>query len=826
MTIAQINTFVVGNCSNCANTIIDTLLIDSRKVVFAKNALFICLVTQYDDGHAYIKDAYQKGIRAFLVSKKIDAVEYVDANFIEVADTLNAVQQLVALHRQQFHYPVIGITGSNGKTIVKEWLFQLLDGHYQIVRSPKSYNSQIGVALSVWQMQTHHNLGIFEAGISQPNEMAALQNMIAPSIGIFTTISDQHSENFETIQQKIIEKLQLFKTCPVLIYHADNTVVHECIQQHAISVLSQTTLVSWGNDANNYLQITSIEKHVNNTTISAICQGENIHIQIPFTDEASIENSIHCWCTCLHLGVDANSITEKIQHIQPIAMRLELKKGINNCSIINDSYNNDIGALHIALDYLKQQTDHNKYTVILSDILQSNQADYTLYEEVADLLQEKNITCFVGIGSALCAAKELFQQNKKLQTHFYSSTELFLQDIETLNFKDECILLKGARIFHFEEISLVLEAKIHQTVLEVNMNALVENYQTYSNLLQPNVAIMAMVKAFSYGSGAYEIANKLQFLGVDYLAVAYADEGILLRESGITTPMMVMNADEDAFAAIIKYRLEPEIFSINILQKFIKACVDNDVVQYPIHLKIDTGMHRLGFTPQDVEVALPIILQNHQVCIKSVFTHLAGSDDASLDDYTNLQANIFDAVIATIEKEIHYSFFKHVCNTSGIVRHPPLHYNMVRLGIGLYGVDYSNSLGKKIKNISRLKTTIAQIKQLKTGESVGYSRKGILTRDSKIGTVCIGYADGISRALGNGKGEMVVNGVLCSIIGNVCMDMCMLDITDVPNVQEGNEVIVFGPELPITRVAEMAGTIAYEIMTDISTRVKRVYYEE
>jgi Alr-MurF fusion protein len=826
MTISSIQTILAASCTNVLDVNIDTIIIDSRKVVFAENAMFVCIITGNDDGHFYIPQAYAKGIRCFLISQSIDESLYPSASFITVSNTLVALQKLVKSHRSKFTFPVIGITGSNGKTIVKEWLFQLLDGTYQIVRSPKSFNSQIGVALSVWEMQAQHTLGIFEAGISMPNEMEALQQMIAPSIGIFTTIGEQHAENFANINQKINEKLKLFSGCNVLIYCKNNLAIHQQIVLQQTNHLSNTNMLTWGNDADNDLQIISIDKQKNASTILANYQSNPLQLIVPFADDASIENICHCWLASLHLGLAHPSIQDKVNALQPIAMRLELKDAINDCSIINDSYNNDIGALHIALNYLEQQQEHDRFTVILSDILQSNQNDYPLYQEVADLLLQKNITKLIGIGPAISKAKEIFRTNKKLHSTFFETTDAYLAQFDSTSFSNESILLKGARMFQFEKINLVLEAKIHQTVLEVNMNALVENYQTYNHLLKPNVGIMAMVKAFSYGSGAYEVANKLQFLGVDYLAVAYADEGVLLRDSGIHTPMMVMNPDVAAFDALIRYQLEPEIYSLSVLHQFIAACMRNGVQHYPIHLKIDTGMHRLGFTPADVQIALPIILQNTCIKIQSVFSHLAASDDANLDEFTTQQAQIFDEVIQHIQTKIDYHFFKHICNTSGIVRHPQLHYNMVRLGVGLYGVDYSNLLGKKIKSISRLKTSIAQIKQLSAGQTVGYSRKGLLMRDSKIGTVCIGYADGISRALSNGKGKMMVNGTLCPIVGNVCMDMCMLDITDAPDVQEGNEVIIFGPELPISRVAEMAGTIAYEIMTSISTRVKRVYYEE
>ncbi len=829
MTIAQISSITNAKLLTANQNdaiIIDTLCIDSRNIVFAQTALFICLVTENNNGHLYIADAYSKGIRCFLISETPALLEnYTDCFFIEVPNTLLALQQLAAAKRSEFKNDVIGITGSNGKTIVKEWLFQLLDGLFVIARSPKSYNSQIGVALSVWELGLQHTIGIFEAGISQPKEMVALQKIIQPTIGIFTTIGEQHSENFSSIQEKIMEKLQLFASCQQLIYCADNEAIHQIIETQKSTLLANTPLFTWGKSAANFLQIVEANSNSNTTILQCTFKNETTDLTIPFVDTASIENACHCICTYLAMGFAINTLQEKLNNLQPIAMRLELKDGINNCTLINDSYNNDIGALHLAINFLAQQKENSKYTVILSDILQSSQNSADLYEEVAELLQQKNVTTLIGIGTEIETCAAVFQQHG-LQTFFYPTTDAFIANKAQHRFADENILIKGARKFAFEKINILLEAKIHQTVLEVNLNALAENFNTYANLVHKDVAIMAMVKAFSYGSGGYEIANKLQYLGVDYLAVAYADEGLQLRESGITAPIMVMNPDSASFDMMIANRLEPEIYSDTLLQLFITACNKNGATHFPIHIKIDTGMHRLGFTLPELPQIIPIISNNSIVHIKSVFSHLAASDDPALDEYTLQQAHLFNKAISIIEEHITYPFYKHLCNTSGIVRHPNLHYNMVRLGVGLYGVDYSQLLGKKIKNISRLKTSIAQIKTLSTGDTVGYSRKGLVSRPSKIGTVCIGYADGVHRSLSNGKGKMLVRGTLCPIVGNVCMDMCMLDVTDVPNVQEGDEVIIFGPELPINRVAEMAGTIAYELMTSISARVKRVYFEE
>jgi Alr-MurF fusion protein len=827
MQVQQISDAVNGELTN-RNTVvdIDTLLIDSRKIIYAQNSLFVCLVTSRDNGHHYIKDAYNKGVRVFLISEVIYYPAFPEASFILVPNSLDALQQLVAKHRKNFNYPVIGITGSNGKTIVKEWLFQLLDDSFNIIRSPKSYNSQVGVALSVWEMHARHDVAIFEAGVSEPNEMKNLQKIIQPTIGIFTNIGDQHSEYFATVEQKINEKLELFTSCETLIYCSNHHVLQNAILHQKDALLKNCALLTWGNNVGDDLYIVETIRNANTTSINAKYKNQNCSIDIPFFDEASLENIMHCWLTALHLNVPQDVIAQSVLSLVPVAMRLELKKGLKNCVLINDSYNSDIGALQIALDFLVQQKQNDYYTVILSDILQSNKSDVSLYEEVAELLAENRVQKFIGIGPAILEARPIFLCNSKMQCAFYENTEAFIEGYETHVFENQNILIKGARKFQFEKINSLLEEKIHQTVLEINLNAIAENFNAYSSLLKKDVAIMAMVKAFSYGSGAYEIANKLQFLGIEYLAVAYVDEGVLLRKSGISLPIMVMNPDIAAFDTLIENNLEPEIYSKSILQKFIAAVQYNELANYPIHVKVDTGMHRLGFTEKDLEESIDLLTHNNAIKIQSVFSHLAASDDVSLDEFTNNQAAIFDRICNTIHKQVSYSFFKHICNTSGIVRHPNLHYNMVRLGVGLYGVDNSEKLHKKIKNVSRMKTKIAQLKYLTAGETVGYSRKGVLNRASIIGTVCVGYADGISRTLSNGNGKMYVNGVLAPIVGNVCMDMCMLDVTDVPNVQEGNEVVIFGPELPITQVAAWANTIPYEIMTDVSTRVKRVYFEE
>jgi Alr-MurF fusion protein len=802
---------------------LDTLLIDSRKVSHASSALFICLVTNRDDGHDYIVNAYEKGVRVFLTSTIIDKDKFPDASFVLVTDTKIALQKIAKAQRELFkNIPVLGITGSNGKTIVKEWLYQILEQHFNIVRSPKSYNSQIGVALSVWEMNAQHNLAIFEAGISEPQEMQSLAQMIQPTIGIITNIGTAHNEQFNSVQEKLDEKLKLFQHAQKIIYCHDHTLIDSAIRN---SKLGKKDLWYWGKSATCTLVILSKISDSKQTKIRARFKESDLELTIPFIDEASVENVIHCWLAALSLGLVEQDIQQAVSLLAPIAMRLELKTGANNSVIINDSYNSDLAALNIALDFLALQHQYPNYTVILSDIAQAGADKEQLYDEVVDLIAQKNIKTFIGIGADLAQKKDLFERIPNLKSSFYLSTDQFIDALDHHNFSNQTVLLKGARSFKFENINNYLEARIHQTVLEINLNAITDNYHTYRQYIKSDVAVMAMVKAFSYGSGAYEVADKLQFLDVEYLAVAYADEGVSLRNSGIKLPIMVMNPDVNAYAALINYDLEPELYSLYTLKQFIETCTIEEVLEYPVHLKLDTGMHRLGFQQEEFLEVLTILKDNPYIKVKSVFSHLAASDDETLDEFTNQQAQLFDSYIEQLDKVITYPYYRHLCNTGGIIRHPNLHYNMVRLGIGLYGVD-STKIKNKIKSISRLKTSIAQIKHIAANETIGYSRKGIVNRPSVIGTVCIGYADGIPRSLGNGNGKMFINGKLAPIIGNICMDMCMLDITDIDHPQVGDEVIIFGPELPITQVATWANTIPYEIMTGISMRVKRVYFEE
>lgn len=807
---------------------IEELAIDSRRITRPPQALFIALPAARRNGHDFIAAAYEKGVRNFLIQQPVNTASYPAANFILVKDTLAALQTAMAHYRDRFQIPVIGITGSNGKTIVKEWLFQLLGEQYNIVRSPKSYNSQIGVPLSVWLMEPDNDLAIFEAGISQPGEMDKLQKIIRPTLGVFTNIGEAHSEGFLSRRQKVSEKLMLFKKAKQLIYCADHTEIHEVVaqflDQHKGEALPE--IFTWSQKQSADLSILHIVTTHNSASIDAQYRDERISITIPFNDPASVENAIHCWCVLLNLKVPQKTIAIRMLSLHPVAMRLELRQGINECTIINDTYNSDLTSLQIALDFLQQQKQHTKHTVILSDMLQMGKPDAELYEEVAELVGRKHIQRFIGVGPALYRHRSFFRSNKKLRSVFFKSAEELLQKFHLLSFDHEAVLLKGARTFRFEKIGRLLEQKIHQTILSINLSALTHNLNIFRSRLRPGVKTMAMVKAFSYGSGSYEIAHLLQFSGVDYLTVAYTDEGIALRKAGITMPIMVMSPDVMSFDRMIAWKLEPEIYNLRSLQSFLDMAKTLQVAEYPVHIKLDTGMHRLGFVEEEIAALTAHLQQTSLIKVASIFSHLAASEDAGFDEFTELQAQRFRNMSLEISGAIGYEPLMHLCNSAAIARHPSLHFDMVRLGLGLYGIDGSGALQQSLKQISTLKTTVAQIKNVAAGETVGYGRRGRLDTDSTIATISIGYADGYPRALGNGKAHVLIHGQQAPLVGSVCMDMCMVDVTHIPEAAEGDEVIVFGPELPVTRLAEWAETISYEIMTGISQRVKRVYMNE
>ncbi len=811
------------------------LSLDSRKIFFPGSTIFAAINTSHRNGNEFVETLYEKGVRNFLIEDKgIDLSKIDEANVIVAKDTTKALQLLAINHRRNHdllpggnRLPVVGITGSNGKTIIKEWLNQLLESDFAIVRSPGSYNSQIGVPLSVLNLGPEHSIAIFEAGISAPGEMESLEKIIRPTIGVFTNIGRAHDEGFKSTFQKIYEKLKLFAHADQLVFCGDNKMLKKEIIgfKHKISKHKNSlNLFSWGKAKENDLEISSINRTKNSTKITGIYKDKNYFINIPFIDDASVENAISCWCVLILLDKNIERVTKKFASLYPIAMRHELKQGKNTCTIINDSYSNDLHSLSIAINFLSQQKKHVQNAVILSDILQSGRKPGELYAEVASLLDHKKITRFIGIGPEIFSHQKEFSFLKL--TYFFLTVEDFLKNISPLHFHNENILVKGARAFSFEQIIKALEQKVHQTVLSINLNAIAHNLKQYKQLLSPGTKIMGMVKAFSYGSGSYEIASLLEFNKVDYLAVAYADEGVELRKAGINLPIMVMNIEKSTFPSLINHNLEPEIFSNSILQDFEAYLKSGGINYYPVHIKIDTGMHRLGFTPADITVLASHLASNSFLKIMTVFTHLVASEDAHHDLFTQQQIKVFEECAQVLEKSLGYKFYKHTANTSAISRHTQKKMDMVRLGIGLYGIDSNKRIQKELHNVTTLTTTISQLKNVKAGETVGYGRNARLLKDSTIATVRIGYADGYPRSLGNGKGKMMVQGKLVSVIGNVCMDMTMLDVTGNDSLREGEPILVFGEKLSLPTLAQWAETIPYEIMTGISQRVNRVYFEE
>lgn len=815
--IAQItNAKIVG----VKDGIIANILTDSRQLTNIENTLFIAIATKRNDAHRFISHLHETGIRLFLVNEiPVDCKSFeVDSCFLVVDDTLKALQKIATHHREQFDIPVIGITGSNGKTIVKEWLYQLLKSDYVICRSPKSYNSQIGVPLSVWQLNKTHTMGLFEAGISQKEEMKELEPIIHPTIGILTSIGTAHDEGFSGIEEKLNEKLQLFNHCKQLVVNAlsfDENLL-QGFNRHYF-------LISKSPQAQ--LQIIDIENLFTHTIVIAKYQNHQIEINIPFTDTASVENAITCWATLLLLNIPQLEIQKRFSALQPVAMRLELKLGNNNCVLINDFYNSDINALEIALHHQKQQYRGGKKVVVLSDIEQSGKLSWELYKQVALLLEQFQIDILIGIGKEITEQKKQFKQ----VAYFFETTAEFLKEQKAnpvFQFRDSIILLKGARRFEFENISKQLQQKSHDTVLEINLNKLVHNINFYRSQLKPDTKLMCMVKAMGYGSGSSEIAFTLQHHRVDFLAVAYTDEGVDLRKAGIHLPIMVMSPEESSYDDLIEYKLEPEIYSFKVFNEFLKAIQNHAVsVPYPIHLKLDTGMHRLGFENKDIQQLCELLQNEKAVVVKSVFSHLVGSDSEQFDEFTQLQIALFEKSATKIEVAIGYDVIKHICNSGAITRFKNAHYNMVRLGIGMYGVGFNDIEKQNLENISVLKTKISQLKQLESGDTVGYNRVGVVTKPTTIATIPIGYADGFHRILGNGKGVVYIKNTACSIIGNVCMDMCMVDVTHV-SCKEGDEVIVFETNEQLMNLSKAMNTIPYEVLTGISERVKRVYVQD
>lgn len=806
---------------------ISQLLTDSRHAGSVEAGLFFAIPTQRSSGCKFVADMYRRGCRNYVVPAALPAdyqrqfAQFAEANFWEVPDVVRALQQVAAARRRQFDIPVVGITGSNGKTIVKDWIVQMLGDSQTVVASPKSYNSQIGVPLSVWQLHEGATLGVFEAGISEVGEMEHLREVIGPTIGIFTTIGQAHDENFLTRSQKIAEKLQLFTHCEVLIYCTDHKEIHsEISSKENFRSLARFT---WGRGEENAVQLAEAIVESSRTRLLVRHAGKEQQMIIPFADRASLENAMHCITLLFYLGYEADDIARRCLTLAPVAMRLEMNEAVNNCLLVNDSYSLDLNSLAIALDFVDHDRRHYKKTLVMSDIQQSGLPEASLYAQVAALVRQYGISRFVGIGGALCRNKELFVG---VETDFYPSTEECLHRHDFDRFENETILLKGARLFHFEDIAKVLQRKSHQTIMEVSLDNLVSNLNYYRSRIRPTTKLMAMVKAASYGAGKVEVASTLQFNHADYLTVAYSDEGVDLRRNGITLPIMVMNPEEESFDDIIRYQLEPDIYSFRIFKAFAEAArmLGPKGERIPVHVELDTGMHRLGFAEGDIdELARCFAQEDCPLRVCSVFSHLACSEDPAMDDFTRGQISHFEQWSARLKTLLgDESIMRHILNSSGITRFPEAQLDMVRLGIGLYGIAPDPEVQRSLLPVSRLKTRISQLKTIPAGDSVGYNRRWVAQRDSNIAIISIGYADGLNRHLGYENGKVLVNGRQVPIIGSVCMDMCFLDVTDVP-CQEGDEVVIFGDADLLQQISTAADTIPYEILTSVSPRVKRVY---
>jgi len=818
--IVEITALIGAHRYGDAESRIEWLLTDSRSLTFPETTLFFALQSERNDGHKYIPQLYRQGVKNFVVKQlPTDLAAYPGTNFLVTPNPLVALQRLAERHREEFSLPIIGVTGSNGKTIVKEWIYQLLSPSKIVTRSPRSYNSQIGVPLSVWLLDERSQIGVLEAGISLPGEMDFLQPIIQPTIGVMTNIGTAHQENFKSVEQKCLEKLQLFKDSNVIIYNADDAVIEGCLNK---SHFPHEQLFWSYKDKKAPVYIQNIEKFNKNSRITYIYKGETSDFTIPFIDSASIENAIQCLVVCLYLQIDRHTIAERMLLLEPVAMRLEVKEGIAGCTLINDSYNSDLKSLDIALDFInrRHEAKDHKFTLILSDMLQTGIASEQLYTDIAQLAAGQHIDKIIGVGPEISKYITKFQ----MERHCFASTEALISSGLLENLHHEIILIKGANSFHFDKISSLLSLKVHETTLEVNLNALVDNLNFYRSFLHPDTKITCMVKASAYGAGSIEVAKTLQDHQVDYLAVAVADEGVDLRKGGITGSIMIMNPEMTAFKDMFEYDLEPEVYNFRLLNALIKAAEKEGVTNFPIHIKLDTGMHRLGFNPEtDMDALIEKLKSQTAVIPRSVFSHFVGTDADDFNNFTARQFNLFDQATQHLQSAFSYHILRHICNTAGIERFPQYQLDMVRLGIGLYGIDpYSNSI---LHNVSTLRTTILQIRDVPKNETVGYSRRGKLTRDSRIAAIPIGYADGLNRHLGCGKGYCLVNGQKAFYVGNICMDVCMIDVTDIP-CKEGDEAIIFGDDLPVTVLSDKLDTIPYEVLTSISNRVKRVYFQD
>ena len=820
-TLSTVASFVGARCFGNAERSVEWLLTDSRSLAFPETTLFFALRTPTGDGRRYIPDLYRRGVRQFCVGELPEDRErlFPEACFLLVLSPLKALQRLAERHREEFDVPVVGITGSNGKTVVKEWLYQLLQPSRQVTRSPRSYNSQVGVPLSVCQLSERTQLAIFEAGISQPGEMPALQAIIQPTIGVLTNIGAPHQENFATPEEKCVEKLALFKDSQLVVYNGDDKLVSDCM---SLALVTADTIAWSRRDASASLYIKRVEKLAHGTRVHYVYLRQDGEYTLPFIDNASVENSIHCLAVCLYLHLSHEEIAERMAHLEPVAMRLEVIQGVRGCTLINDSYNSDLHSLDIALDFMSRRADPagRCHTLILSDILQSGLPAEELYGRVAEMVSRRGVQKLIGVGTDLKRAANLFYMDK----HFFEDTESLLNSGLIDAMSGDVVLIKGARQFGFERITEKLARRVHETTLDINLSALCANLNHYRSFLQPSTRMVCMVKASAYGAGSIEVAKTLQDRGVHYLAVAVADEGAELRAAGITRGIIVMNPEMTSFGTLFRHRLEPEVYSFALLEALISAAKQRGIVGFPVHVKLDTGMSRLGFHPEnDLPRLIDRLMHQNAVIVRSVFSHFAGADSTDFDSFTNEQFRRFEQASQKLQNAFPHKILRHICNSAAIARFPERHLDMVRLGIGLYGIDPVTN--KIIHNVATLKTTILQIRNITPDTTVGYSRRGTVKKPSRIAAIPIGYADGLNRHLGNRNAYCLVNGKRASYVGNICMDVCMIDVTDI-DCKEGDTVEIFGDNLPVTVLSDCLGTIPYEILTSVSERVKRVYFQD
>jgi len=816
-TIEKVTTLIGARRYGESDTTIGWLLTDSRSLCFPEQTLFFALRTKRNDGHKYIEELYRRGVRSFVV-EQVPAnreADYPDANFLKVPSPLAALQRLAERHRDEFDIPVVGITGSNGKTWVKEWLYQLLMPSMRTIRSPRSFNSQIGVPLSVWLLNEQTKVALFEAGISEPGEMLSLHDIIQPTIGVFTSLGSAHQENFRSMDEKCMEKLQLFRDTQAVVYPSDDDTVSRCVRRSQY----QGERIGWSRFSEKAPMFVKVEDN----HISYIYKGVEGSYDIPFSDEASIENSITCATVALYLGLTPEEIAERMALLEPIAMRLEVKEGQHGLTLINDSYNSDINSLDIALDFMNRRPElkGKDKTLILSDIYQSGESPAELYSEVSELLQKRGVDRFIGIGPEISAQASRIAVEKKW---FFTTVDEFLKSPLFHSLQDQILLLKGARSFGFEHITELLEQKVHETILEVDLNAVVDNLNHYRSFMKPDTKMVCMIKADAYGAGAVEIAKTLQDHRVDYLAVAVADEGVTLRKAGITQNIIVMNPEMSSFKTLFDYDLEPEVYSFRLMDALISAARKQGITGWPVHMKLDTGMHRLGFDPEhDMDELIDRLKHQQAIIPRSVFSHFVGSDSDDFDTFSAHQFQLFDEASRKLQAAFQHKILRHMDNSAGIEHFPERQMDMCRLGIGLYGVDPRTN--KMLSTVSTLKTTILQMRKVKAGDSVGYSRRTVLERDSVIAAIPIGYADGLNRHLGNRHGYCLVNGQKAPYVGNICMDVAMIDVTDI-ECHEGDSVEIFGKNLPVTVLSDTIDTIPYEVLTGVSNRVKRIYYQD